>query len=129
MRFEDLAALVLILGSIAGAVAFYIAWSADLRDLATAAVVLTICVVILAAIAWAIGEVRVERAFATIRTERRPRPALWRYVVPIAVALLAGVLYVVLPQTGRWIWYAFFVASLIVFLWREIEGRRTRSKR
>lgn len=128
MRWEDRSGIALMIGLPLGAAAFLVAYNSGLHVLATAIVALTILFGFVTTIIWMVSGFRALSAFAVF--ERRPgkRPALWRYLVPIGVALTYGVGFLVFPQYSRWLWNLFIIIGVVGFVAMEVQRRRSGSR-
>ncbi len=111
-----------------GAAAFLVAYNSGLHELATAIVALTILFGFVTTIIWLVSGFRALSAFAALERRPRRRAALWRYLVPIGVALAYGVGFLVFPQYSRWLWYLFIIIGVIGFLAMEVQRRRSGSR-
>jgi hypothetical protein len=119
MRFETWSVLTIIIALVLAAIAV----AAFPVERVLPVFIVALVVVFVASISWVVGYVRTERAFARIQTEPSPRQPLWKYVAPLGAGLLTGVMYVLFPQYGRWIWSAFFVAGVLAFIWVLVRRR------
>ena len=62
---------------------------------------------------------------AASSNERMPRVSFWQYAVIGLGMIAAGVVYVGTPTWRSWLWPAFVVVSLIVFLVWRFNSRRS----
>ena len=121
-RFEDLWGITAIVGLLAeAALAMALQFGAPMDVLLPVMAFIAVTIVI-AAVMWTVGTFRTNLTLN--RLSPPPRSPVWAYVLPIGLAIAAGIAFAIASDTvQRWLWAGLAVAGVVVFMWMQWRQR------
>jgi len=129
-RFEDLAGLTIIAGLTLGAALAVVLQLGGPQNIILPFIGVLGLIAIVASVAWVIGIMRTTKALDRLDPKGRQASSLWAYLVPVGLAIAAGIIYWLAGDDfRRWLWVAFFVGGVIIFSWVQTRRGSARSRR